>query len=88
MIKIIWNDKVVELENVNGLTVREAILSKKEDFPNISINDCPMRVLKRHDVTRIPVSCIQLTWDNRVYDEDEIEFFIPGGVKDLQKMGL
>lgn len=88
MIRMIWNNKIVDLEEADGLTVREAILSKKEEFPNISVNDCPMRVLKRHEVTGIPISCIQLNWDNRIYDNDEIEFFIPGGVNDLQRMGL
>jgi len=88
MIKLIWNNKVIEVEDGDGLTVREVILNNRDNFPNISLNDCPMRILKRNEITGMPASCIQLTWDNRLYDNDEIEFFIPGGIQDLQKMGL
>ena len=38
MVKIIWQNKVVELEDAVGLTVREAVLSAKDQFLNISLN--------------------------------------------------
>lgn len=85
MVKMIWLHKSIEIESENGLTVRKAVIDNKEHFQNITTNDCPIRVLKRNPVTSLPSSCIQIGWDDYLFEGDEIEFFAPGGRFDLER---
>jgi len=85
MVRMLWNNKSIDLQSGDGLSIREIVLKYKEYFENISLNFSPMKVLKRNPVTNLPSSCIQIEWDYVTNDGDEIEIFAPGGLHDINR---
>jgi hypothetical protein len=88
MVKIIWMNKKIQFESAAGSTVQQTVVSNKEHFNGISLNHSPMKVLKRNPINNMPASCIQIEWDYVLRDDDEIEFFSPGGVFDLERESI
>lgn len=85
MVKIIWMNKKIKFESAAGSTIQQTIVSNKELFTGISLNYSPMKVLKRNPITNMPASCIQVDWQYVLKEDDEIEFFSPGGAFDLER---
>jgi molybdopterin converting factor small subunit len=85
MVKVLWNNKNIELQSGDGISIRELVVKYKEYFDNISLNFSPMKVLKRNPISNLPSSCIQVDWDYIANDGDEIEFFAPGGLHDVAR---
>ena len=85
MVKIIWKNKNLKFESAAGNSVQQTVVSNKEHFNGISLNHSPMKVLKRNPISNMVISCIQVDWEYILRDDDEIEFFSPGGVFDLER---
>lgn len=85
VIKVIFRNSIIKFESVDGLTIQQLVVQNKDHFQGISINHSPMKILKRNPITNMPSSCVQLNWDYVVRNDDEIEFFSPSGVYDLQQ---
>jgi len=85
MVKIIWGDTRLKFQSAAGTTIQQTVVSNKQYFTRISLNHSPMKVLKRNPVTSMITSCIQVSWDYVLQDDDEIEFFTPGGIVELER---
>lgn len=84
-VKVIWFSSVVESDNAEGTSIRQFILENRDEFVGLSVDDAPMKVLRRDEKTGRPTSCVELHWDYVIRDNDEIEFFRYAGVYEAER---